>query len=339
MSKSESRNQKRKEFVEAIVVRNEPVVLSRSHFQSPSNNTFNWLALYRSGGWHALNEKSKQGPPKKVSGEDMRWLYDGITQGNPLNYKFEFCLWSLSVIRGLLKQERQVTLSKSSISRLLNHLGLSPQRPIYKSYKQNPQKVMAYLEEGFPNAIAQAKHCKAQLYFVDEAAVRSDSHRGSTWGKRGETPVVKDSGGRFGFKLISAVSPRGEMRFQFIKERMNSELFIRFLVKLRGDAARSILVIADNARYHHSKKVQAFLIENEGSIMMAFLPAYSPELNPDEQVWNHAKLQLGKRAIKNESEIKKCLLSVMHSIQKRKALVKSFFNMPDTKYITLALGK
>ena len=338
MSKSESRNQKRKEFVEAVVVRNEPVALAARLFNVPLRTAFNWLALYRSGGWHALNEKSKQGRPRKVSGEDMRWLYDAITQGNPLNYKFEFCLWSLPIIRSLLKEERQVTLSKSSISRLLAHLGLSSQRPIYKSYKQNPKKVTAYLNDEFPEAVAQAKRYKAQLFFVDEAAVRSDSHRGTTWGKRGETPVVKDSGGRFGFKLISAVSPKGDMRFQFIEERMNSELFIKFLIKLRADANRPILVIADNARYHHSKKVQVFLKEHEGSIMMAFLPAYSPELNPDEQVWNHAKLQLGKRAIRNSGEMKKCLLSVMRSIQQRKTLIKSFFSMPDTKYINQAIG-
>ena len=117
---------------------------------------------------------------------------------------------------------------------------------------------------------------------------------------------------------------------------MNSELFIRFLKKLRKDAARPILVVADNARYHHSKKVQAFLKDNVGSIMMVFLPPYSPELNPDEQVWNHAKSQLGKRSIKNESEMKRHLLSIMRSIQKRKKLIISFFNMPDVKYINLA---
>ena len=65
------------------------------------------------------------------------------------------------------------------LSRLLNHQGLSSQRPVYKSYKQNPGKVKAYLEEQYPSAIEQAKRYKAQLYFVDEAAVRSDSHRGT----------------------------------------------------------------------------------------------------------------------------------------------------------------
>ena len=46
-----------------------------------------------------LHPETIQGRPKKVSGEDMRWLYDAITRGNPLNYQFEFCLWSLTVIR------------------------------------------------------------------------------------------------------------------------------------------------------------------------------------------------------------------------------------------------
>ena len=65
---------------------------------------------------------------------------------------------------------------------------------------------------------------------------------------------------------------------------MNAETFIDFLRKLRQDAGCPIFVIADNARYHHSTKVQAFLQTHVGEIMMAFLPAYSPELNPDEQV-------------------------------------------------------
>ena len=153
----------------------------------------------------------------------MEWLYNAITMDNPLNYKFDFCLWTLATIRTMLKQERDVILSKSGISRLLNHLGVTPQRPTHKSYKQDPEKIKSYLQETFPDAMEKANKIGAQLYFVDEASVRSDAHRGTTWGKRGETPVVHDSGGRFGLKVISAVSPRGDMRFQFINETMNSK--------------------------------------------------------------------------------------------------------------------
>lgn len=283
-------------------------------------------------------EGHRKGRPKKISGEDMKWLYDAITMGSPLNHKLPFCLWSLNTLRALLLQERSLLLSKSSLCRLLNHLGLSPQRPLYKSYKQEPDKVKAYLDQTYPEAVAQARAHRARLYFVDEAAFRSDAHRGTTWGKRGQTPVIKDNGGRFypeghkGFKLISAVSARGDLHFDVIEGGMDAEKFIDFLRKLRQDAGCPIFVIADNARYHHSKKVQAFLETQVGQIMLAFLPAYSPELNPDEQVWNHAKAEVGKHPIKSKLELESLILSVMRSIQQKVELVKSFFQLPDTLY-------
>ena len=140
MSRAEQRTQKRKEVVEAVAVRNEPVGLVARVFNIPVRTVFDWLARYRQGGWHALEEKSRKGRPKKISGDDLKWLYDAITMGNPLNYKLPFCLWSLKNIRTLLEKERGILLSKSSLSRLLGHLGLSPQRPIYKSYKQDPAR-------------------------------------------------------------------------------------------------------------------------------------------------------------------------------------------------------
>ncbi len=76
----------------------------------------------------------------------------------------------------MTEDELGVKLSKSSISRLLVHLGLSAQRPTYKSYKQNSKKVEQYISKTFPDAVAQAKRLGAQLFFVDEAAVRGDSH-------------------------------------------------------------------------------------------------------------------------------------------------------------------
>jgi transposase len=336
--KSELRNQKRKDVVQAIVIRHEPVHLVARIYRIPQRTIFDWLSLYRAGGWNALKERWRSGRPRKLSGEDMAWLYNVVTRGNPQQFQFAFCLWTLNLLRALIVRERGIELSKSAISRLLGHLGLSPQRPIYKSYRQDPRKVQAYLAETFPEAVAKARAMRADIYFVDEAAVRSDAHRGLTWGKIGETPVVRDSGGRFGLSVISAVSPRGDMRFGFIAERMDSARFIAFLKKLQKDAGKPILVITDNAAYHHSKETQRFIDEQQDKILLAFLPAYSPELNPDEQVWNHAKAHLGKRSIFNKQDMKRHLLSILRSIQKRTSLVKSFFRMPQTKYILEAIS-
>ncbi len=341
MNRAEIRSHKRKEVVEAIIVREEPVHLVAQIYNIPQRTIFDWLSRYRSGGWGALLEGARTGRKRKLSADDMKWLYDAITLGNPLNHQFEFCLWTLNIIREMIAFEKGIKLSKSSISRLLGHLGLSPQRPIYKSYKQDPKKIEQYISKTFPDVARQAKKLGAQIYFVDEASVRSDSHRGLTWGKVGETPIVKDSGGRFGLSVISGITPRGDMRFSFIEGKMNSKRFIKFLKQLQGDASQPIVVIVDNARYHHSKETQAFIKSQEesgnGKIVMAFLPPYSPELNPDEQVWNHAKSRLSKLPIASKDAMKSSFTSILRSIQKTTALIKSFFKMKDTLYITDAM--
>ena len=337
MTRSELRSKKRKEVVEAIILRQEPVHLVARVYNIPYRTVFDWLSRYRSGGWDALKEGHRKGRKRKLSAEDMKWVYDAVTMGNPLNHKFEFCLWTLNIIREMILRERGICLSKASVSRLLKHLGLSPQRPIYKSYKQDPKKIEQYINKTFPEIARQAKELGAQIYFVDEASVRSDAHRGLTWGKRGQTPVVKDSGSRFGLSVISGVTPRGDMRFSFIEGRMNSKRFIEFLKQLRGDAGKPIVVIVDNARYHHSKETRNFIKAQKGSekgeIIMAFLPAYSPEFNPDEQVWNHAKARLSKLPVASKDAMKDALTRILRSIQKSKSLIKSFFEMKSTKYI------
>ena len=71
----------------------------------------------------------------------LRWLYDAITLGDPKPYQFEYCLWTIAIIRALLKREHGIQLSKSGVSRLLRYLGLTAQIPKYKSYKQDPAKL------------------------------------------------------------------------------------------------------------------------------------------------------------------------------------------------------
>jgi len=336
MTRAISRERRRIEVVETIILRGEAIATVVRVFGIPKRTVFNWLSRYRSGGWQALREGKRAGRPRKVSGPIMAFLYQTITLGDPRQFQLPFCLWTLEIVRKVLKDKFGISLSKSSASRLLGHLGLSPQRPTYRSYKRDPKKLKQYLNRTFPEAKRLAKRRGAQLFFVDEAAVRSDCHQGTTWAPVGETPAVKDSGDRFTLKLISAVSPRGEMRFAFIKGRMNSDGFIAFLRKLRKNVGCPIVVIADNASYHKSKKVMAlanrFEADDGEGIHVALLPTYCPELNPDEQVWNHAKRRLGKLFVVTKDEMKAALTSIMHSIQKTKSLVRSFFKLKDTQY-------
>lgn len=330
-AKLQARYEKRRMAIDAV--REGATVESVARMLKVSMRTvFHWLARYRQGGHYALREGSRSGRPRKLDAEVMRWLYQAISKHDPRQYDFPFNLWTLALVRILLKRKFGIELSKSGVSRLLRHLGLSPQRPIYQSYKRNPKEMKKYLDETFPGLLELARRKRAAIYFVDEAAVRSDAHRGTTWGKIGQTPTVEDSGDRFSLKMISAVSPRGDMKFQCFTGRMNGKRFVEFLKKLRADAGRPIIVIADNASYHGSGPVQRYVEESQGQVVVKHLPTYCPHLNPDEQVWNHAKARLGKRFVATKEEFTAALLSIMRSIQRSTELLLSFFQLPDTKY-------
>ena len=330
-TKADQRFEKRKMVIDAIQRGERPSVVA-SVMGVPMRTVFDWLARYRSGGVGGLKDGARSGRPGKVNHVVIAWLYDAITLGNPMQFQMPFCLWTLNIVRGMLKKFHGIELSRSSVSRLLSQLGLSPQRPIYKSYKKDPRELERYLTRTFPELKAQAARTGAEIYFVDESAVRSDSHHGTTWAPIGRTPEVEDSGDRFGMKLISAVSPRGDLRFGTIEGSMNSDKFIRFLEKLHRDAGRPIIIIADNAPYHTSGKVRKFAAQSSGKITLGHLPRYAPELNPDEQVWNHAKSRLGKLFFTTRKEMRRLMFNILRSIQKSKRLVRSFFGLNSTKY-------
>jgi transposase len=334
--KAQLRYEKRRMAIEALSQGETASDVARV-MKIPRRTLFSWVSRYRHGGEHALQDGAKSGRPRKAEVKVLQWLYNAITLGDPRQYQLPYCLWTLAIVRRLLKKEHGVEMSKSGVSRMLKHLGLSPQRPIYRSYKRDPEKMKQYLDETFPGLRAKARRLGAAIYFVDEASVRSDAHRGTTWGKIGQTPAVQDSGDRFSLRLISAVSPRGDMKFSSFTGKMDGVRFVNFLKKLHADVGRPLIVIADNASYHKGGVVQRYVKMSRGQVTIANLPQYSPELNPDEQVWNHAKARLAKLFVATKDEFKAALFSILLSIQRSTDLILSFFQLPDTQYAANAV--
>lgn len=294
---------------------------------------YNWLALYRRGGWHALDAKKRGGRPRKLDAKAIRWVYNTVTMKNPLQLRFPFALWTCGMLVDLIKRQFGISLSRSSVSRLLKQLGLSPQRPLRRAYQQNPEAVEQWLKDDFPRIRKEAQKVGATIYFADEAGVRSDYHSGTTWSIRGQTPVVSGTGARFGLNVISVVNRQGKLRFMVFNGRLNGDLFIQFLRRLLYGASHPIFLIVDGHPAHRSAAVRKFVASTEGKLRLFYLPTYSPELNPDEQVWNHLKNHtIGKQCINSLKQLTEAVHSHLRSMQRKPALIQSFFLLPTTKY-------
>lgn len=322
----------RKRAVAAVQNGTSPEVVAETLMIS-RGSIYNWLSLYRAGGWSALDAKKRGGRKPKLGAKALKWVYETVTMKQPEQFKFPFALWTSKMLAKLIKQQFAVSLSKASVCRLLNQLGLSSQRPLWRAYQQDSEKVKEWLDERYPRIVSRAKREGAEIWFGDEAGVRSDAHAGKTWAKRGETPVVTTTGARFGLNLISAVNPRGELRFMFIEGRMNAGVFINFLKRMIAGSSRKVFLIVDGHPSHKAQKVNQFVEEHADQIELFLLPPYSPELNPDELVWNDLKNNgVGRKAISGPDMLKKTVLSFMRFLQKSPQRVASYFHAPDTRY-------
>jgi transposase len=256
-----------------------------------------------------------------------------VANKNPLQLKFPFALWTAAMVQTLIAERYKVKLSHSSVCRLLHQLGLSAQRPLWRAYQQSPEAVKQWLEKDYPAIRRRAKREGAQIFFADEAGVRSDFHSGTTWGRRGRTPVVSSTGARFGANLISAISAQGQLRFMLTKGRVTAAVFIEFLKRLLINASAPIFVIVDGHPTHRAKSVAHFVAAQAGKLALYFLPPYSPELNPDELVWNDLKSHgTGRKLITSLTQLRQMVVSHMRQLQKLPALVCSFFHAPTTRY-------
>jgi len=100
-------------------------------------------------------------------------------------------------------------------------------------------------------------------------------------------PVLLHAPTRKSIALFGAVNLRlGQLVTQF-SETFNAttfETFLRKVIRHRRKGHR-LIIILDNARYHHANLLAPFLRKYRRVLNLSFLPAYSPELNPIERVW------------------------------------------------------
>lgn len=294
---------------------------------------YGWLSRYRQGGWHALDAKKRGGRKPKLDGKAMQWIYKTIADKNPLQLKFAYALWTAKMIGELIHQRFGIQLSKASVCRLLAQLGLTPQRPVWRAYQQKPEAVEKWLQEEYPQIKQLAQKKKALIFFGDEAGLRSDHHAGTTWAKKGKTPVVSSTGARFGLNIISAVSAQGEFRFMTVKGRVGAIQFIDFIKRLLHGSTRTIFLIVDGHPVHKAKSVSRYIESVKDRFQLFFLPPYSPELNPDERVWNDLKNNaIGRQAIKCPQQLRAAVISHLRFIQKTPDRVRSYYNNEATKY-------
>ena len=285
-----------------------------------------WIKNWKDMGKSALKSTKALGPNPKLNKEDRKQIISWLKK-SAMEFGFETPLWDCKRIQRMIKKELNKGIAISNLWENLRRWNLTPQKPEKVALERNQRKVTEWINTEWPEIEEHRRRWQAMLYFQDESSVSLVPVLGKTWAKKGETPKIRVTGNRGSICLSSAISPAGRMVFRIEKGTVTSKTFVDFLKQImKNHQRRKIIVVTDNYPAHDSKYVNNFIEQNKKRIAVYYLPTYSPDLNPDEDVWKYLKnVKLKAHQARNKKEFKPLVLSKMQSMQKRPYLIKSFF--------------
>ncbi len=122
-----------------------------------------------------------------------------------------------------------------------------------------------------------------------------------------------------------------------VRGRVGAAVFINFLKRLIHGQRHAIFMIVDGHPSHRAKKVKDYVDSLQGRLRLFFLPPYSPELNPDELVWNDVKNNgIGRALVHGPADLMRAVVGRLRYLQKTPAKVRSSFHHSQTRYAAWA---
>jgi transposase len=295
-----------------------------------------WVKKSRKGGKKALKKRKRGRPPasSKISPRISALVVHIILASTPEGHGCTGVLWTRKTVGELIEAKGGPTLSRWTVGRLLKKWKLTPQKPAKRALEQNPKEVRQWLDAEYPRIVAKAKRMKAEIHWEDETGLRSDHQSGTTYGRKGKTPVVSGTGKRFSINMLSTLTNKGFLRFMTYTQKFTTAVFIDFLKRLIKDTSTMPFVIMDRHPVHYrAKKVKQWLKEHRKDIQVFFMPGYSPQMNPVELLNQDLKANaLGTKRPQSLQELKRNVRSHLRRKQRRPSEARAYFDGASVRY-------
>lgn len=132
---------------------------------------------------------------------------------------------------------------------------------------------------------------KYEIYFEDECHFQRNTTIVRAWFLKGATPEIKSPPVREKISVMGAMGMDNGQLITMKSKIFNALSFKTFVKKIIKCARtkRRILLVLDNARFHHALVNKQYLKTIKDKLELLYLPAYSPELNPIESFWKKTR--------------------------------------------------
>ena len=146
-----------------------------------------------------------------------------------------------------------------------------------------------------------------------------------TYAPCGQTPVLRAPLLRDHLSMIGGVTADGRLVTHVHEQAFTGETVVAFLRHLLRQIPGKLLVVWDGAAIHRCREVKDFLADGAARrLQLERLPAYAPELNPAEGVWNLLKRkELKNRCCQDMDELRWELGLAIRRLQRRRHLIRA----------------
>jgi len=246
-----------------------------------------WVERYNREGLHGLEDQRGGSRRDSLTEDEKASLCQRLDAGaTPSD---GVCTLRGVDVQHILAQEFAVWRRLSSVYALLHRLGYSCLRPRPRHPKSDPVAVAKFIEQ-LPERLATiaAAHPDRRLrvYFEDESRFGQQGTATNVWASRGTRPTAVRQTEYEYLWVLGIVCPETGKAEGLLSPRLNTEVVNVFLEQFSASlpTEEHAVLVWDGAGFHTSKSLRV-----PQNVTVLQLPAYSPELNPIENLWHYLK--------------------------------------------------
>jgi transposase len=165
----------------------------------------------------------------------------------------------------------------------------------------------------------------ATIVWVDESAFYLLPHVVRTWAPRGQTPRLAVKHTKDHLSAISGITLDGRLFLQAREGSYDSAAVVGFLRVLLRKLRGRILLIWDGSPIHRGRAIRDFLRSGPAKrLHLEQLPGYTPDLNPDEGVWNYrGRVELSNVCCRNLDELRMQVIRARERLRHKRAIIRA----------------
>jgi len=318
---------RRCQAVAAVRQGDSPEVVARV-FGVNRSSVYRWLHCAQQP--DGLVAKPHPGPASRLSPEQHRRLETLLLQGAKA-HGWTTQLWTCARIAQLIHRHFGVSFHHDHVGRFLRaRLNWTPQKPCRKARERDEIGIEFWQKVRFPKIARAARQRDAHLVFLDESGFMLTPTVRRTWAPRGSKPVLdcwdrRDRVSAISCLTMSPKASRLNLYFHLLAHNVHGEDVVDFLRQLKRQLGRPLTVLWDGSNVHSKSKVVRAYLAKHPDIVAENLPAYAPELNPDELVWGWSKnSRLANLAAEDTDELAERIIDELDYLQKHPHLLASF---------------